>query len=115
MLPYLTLIFACQLVGETLTGVFALPVPGPVVGMVLLLCYLMVRGSAPEDLERTADGLLSAMSLLFVPAGAGVILHFRLLGEGLLPLGGALIASTLLAIAVTALLMRWLTRGGRDA
>lgn len=114
MLGYLTLILSCQLVGEVIVGALALPVPGPVLGMVILFAYLMVRGAVPEALDDTAGGLLRSMSLLFVPAGTGVILHFQLLGEALVPLGLALLVSTFATITVTALLMRWLGKAAPD-
>ncbi len=86
------------------------PVPGPVCGMALLFGALVWNGRLPDDLGKTADALLSNLSLLFVPAGAGVMLHFKLLAGDWLPLGAALLASTLLTIAVTALLMARLSR-----
>ena len=109
MLAYLTLIFSCQLIGELAVTGLGLPVPGPVVGMVILFVGLLVKGGIPADLGKTADGLLSNLSLCFVPAGVGVILHARLIGEDWLPISVGLLASTLLAIAVTALLMQWLS------
>lgn len=112
MLLFLTLILLCQLAGELVVGSMAWPIPGPVLGMVFLFILLMIRGDVPEQLEQTASGLLRSMSLLFVPAGTGVILHFKLLGQAMLPLGVALIVSTLATIVVTALLMHWL---GKDA
>lgn len=114
MLGYLTLIFVCQLAGELVVGTLAMPVPGPVVGMVLLFLYLALRRSVPEGLRQAAGGLQRAMSLLFVPAGAGVMLHFHLLAEAALPLGLGLLVSTIATIAVTGLLMSWLGRGARD-
>ena len=85
-----------------------MPVPGPVLGMLLLFGLLVLRGDVPDGLEQTAGNLLRAMSLLFVPAGTGVILHIQLLGKALLPLGLSLAVSTLVTIVVTALLMRLL-------
>ena len=114
MLRYLTLIFTCQLLGELAAGALALPVPGPVIGMVLLFAFLVWRGAVPEALGSTANGLQGAMSLLFVPAGTGVMMHFELLGTALAPLGIALLVSTLATIAVTALLMAWLGKGAGD-
>lgn len=112
MLAQLTLILICQLIGEVVAGAAGIPVPGPVLGMVLLFGILMLRGRVPADMDTTANGLLRSMSLLFVPAGTGVILHFKLLGQALLPLGLAVVISTLATIIVTALLMRRL--GGED-
>ncbi|MHA6264133.1 CidA/LrgA family protein [Arenibacterium sp. CAU 1754] len=115
MIGYLTLILVCQLVGELAVGALALPIPGPVLGMVVLLVYLFLRGEVSKELEETTDGLLRAMSLLFVPAGTGVMMHFKLLGEALVPLAVAVAISTITAIVVTALMMRWLDKGRDDA
>ncbi|PLX37786.1 MAG: CidA/LrgA family protein [Hyphomicrobiales bacterium] len=108
MLGYLTFIFVCQLIGEVTVRATGLPVPGPVLGMVLLFLFLAIRGGIPDDLARTADGLLNNLSLLFVPAGVGVMLHIELIGRDLLPIAVALVGSTALTVAVTALLMNWL-------
>ncbi len=113
MVGYFTLILICQLIGEVVVGMLDIPIPGPVVGMSILFIILLVRGRIPKGLGQTADGLLNAMSLLFVPAGAGVMMHFQLLSEALLPLGAALVVSTSATIIVTALMMRWLNRAGR--
>ncbi len=114
MLFYLTLIFACQLIGESLVTALSLPVPGPVVGMALMFCGLMVRGSIPEGLSQVADGILTNLSLLFIPAGVGVMLHAKLLGAELLPISVSLIASTLLTIGVTAWLMAKLDKSENE-
>ena len=105
MLNALTLILVCQLAGELVSAWAGLPVPGPVIGMVLLFVYLTVRGGISDNIAVTADGLLKHLSLLFVPAGVGVMLHFKLLGEDWLAVAVALIASTLATIAVTGWLM----------
>jgi putative effector of murein hydrolase LrgA (UPF0299 family) len=77
MLESLTLILVCQLIGEVSVLVTRLPVPGPVLGMLLLLAWLLLRGGVPESVGRTADTLLAHLSLLFVPAGVGVLVHCR--------------------------------------
>jgi holin-like protein len=110
MLNALTLIFCCQLAGELVVKAAALPVPGPVCGMALMFAGLMLRGGIPEDLAKVGDALLGHLSLLFVPAGVGVMLHLRLIEAEILPISVALIGSTLITIAVTATLMRWLNR-----
>ncbi len=110
MLNALTLIFCFQLAGESLVTATALPIPGPVCGMALMFAGLLVRGGIPEDLGRVGDALLGNLSLLFVPAGVGVMLHLGLLRAEFLPISVALIGSTLITIAVTAALMQWLNR-----
>jgi putative effector of murein hydrolase LrgA (UPF0299 family) len=117
MLNALTLILCCQLAGELLVTATGLPIPGPVCGMALMFAGLLVKGGIPEDLASVADTLLGNLSLLFIPAGVGVMLHLPLMGAEILPISIALIASTLITVAVTALLMQWLSRsaGGADA
>jgi holin-like protein len=74
--------------------------------MVLLFATLLAKQAAPESLQTTASGLLSHLSLLFVPAGVGVMSHFQRVASEWLPIVVALVVSTLLALAVTALVMR---------
>ena len=112
MIEWIAVLAACQLAGEIFAKAAHLPVPGPVCGMALLFCGLVLHGRLPEGLARVADALLLNLSLLFVPAGVGIMLHFKLLAGEWLPLSTALILSTLLTIAVTASLMALLTRKG---
>lgn len=104
-------LLALQSLGELLSRGLALPFPGPVVGMVLLLVALqwpLVR----EPVEACADFLLAHLSLLFVPVGVGVMTHLSLLGQ----YGGrmllVLVLSTLIGLAVTVLVLHLLR--GRD-
>ncbi|ADP70468.1 LrgA family protein [Rhodomicrobium vannielii ATCC 17100] len=110
MVEWFTVLVVFQLAGEVLSAATKLPVPGPVCGMVLLFLALVIYRRVPDGLAKTAEGLLTNLSLLFVPAGAGVMLHFGVLEHDLLPIGASLILSTLLTIAVTAALMAWLSR-----
>jgi holin-like protein len=108
MIGYLTLILGCQLAGELFVAWTGLPLPGPVIGMALLFAGLLIRKGVPDNLARVGDALLSNLSLLFVPAGVGVMLHAGLLGQDWLPISVAVVVSTLLTIAVTASVMVWL-------
>jgi holin-like protein len=110
MLGAITVLLVYQLVGEFIVHLSGLPVPGPVVGMLLLFVTLIARKGVPESLRGTSQQILSHLSLLFVPAGVGVMLHFGRLGEEWFALAVALVASTVLTIAVTALAMRLLQR-----
>ncbi|MCP1199824.1 CidA/LrgA family protein [Notoacmeibacter sp. MSK16QG-6] len=110
MLHALTIILLCQLAGEILVAFTGLPFPGPVIGMILLLGIFLVRGSMNAQIERVGGALLSHLSLLFVPAGVGVVTHLAALQADALPLGMALVVPTLLTIAVTGFTMLWLER-----
>jgi holin-like protein len=108
MLNAVTLLLLFQLAGEAIVLFFALPVPGPVIGMGLLFAALALRGGASDELRGTAQNLLQHLSLLFVPAGVGVMLHLQRMADEWLPLVVALVASTFVTIAATALVLRLL-------
>lgn len=110
MLAGLTLLLVFQCLGEVLVHLLGLPVPGPVVGMLLLFIVLRSKRSIPESIGGAANALLQHLSLLFVPAGVGVMLHVDRLADEWLAIVVALVGSTLLAIAATAVVMRALMR-----
>ena len=102
-------LLACQTAGELLSRGLSLPVPGPVVGMGLLVLALRwpaVRTSVGD----TARFLLSHLSLLFVPVGVGVMVHLGLLQDHGWRVLVVLVASTWIGLAVTALVLRWTWR-----
>ena len=105
MIGAITLLLLFQLAGEAIALYWALPVPGPVIGMAMLFLGLVLRGGPKPELRTAAQNLLQHLSLLFVPAGVGVMLHFRRMADEWLPISVALVASTFLAIAVTALVL----------
>jgi holin-like protein len=106
----LTLLLAYQLIGEVGVRALQLPVPGPVAGMLLLFLTLVVLGRVPESLSTSAGGLLAHLSLLFVPAGVGIMVHADRIAAEWLPITLALVVSTLLTMAVTA----WVMLGARQ-
>jgi len=119
MILNIALILGFQLTGEVLARALALPVPGPVIGMALLLTGFLIRPKLAERVLPTSQGLLKHLSLLFVPAGVGVISHAEALGQSGPALLAALVGSTVLALAAGALTFVGLARltgnGGKDS
>ena len=109
IVPLLALL-SCQLIGEALQVLLRLPVPGPVLGMLLLLIGLAVYKSVPKPLADVANGILAHLSLLFVPAGVGVILHISRIEAEWPAIVVALLVSTWLTLIVTVGTMRVCTR-----
>ena len=103
MIPALATILCFQLAGETISRGFGLPLPGPVVGLVLLVIAGLIRPQLIAFLRAAATGLLGNLSLFFVPAGVGIVAHLTQFRDDALGISVALIVSTVLAIAVGAL------------
>ena len=110
MIAALTQLLLLQLLGEVIARWLELPVPGPVLGMLFLFLTLAVRGGPGHELQSTSQHLLQHLSLLFVPAGTGVMLHVAQIESEWLPIAVALVVSTVLAIAVSAVTFQWLLR-----
>ncbi len=110
MLGALTLLLACQLAGESLQRLLGLPLPGPVIGLVLLLALLAIRRAVWPALATTARGLLQHLTLLYVPAGVGLMVHLARLQQQWLPLVAALVGSTVLTLLVTVMVFRLVSR-----
>ncbi len=106
-------IFGCELAGEFAQQLTGIPVPGPILGLLLLLFVLIVRRGPSSSLQSTARGLLQYLPLLFVPAGAGVAAHLSLIGAEWIPITAALIGSSVIAILATAFTMRAVERAQR--
>lgn len=106
----LTLLLIYQLIGEVIIRGFKLPIPGPVLGMALLFISLVLYKRVPEALDITSNALLSHLSLLFIPAGVGLMLYFDAIAKEWLPIIVTLIFSTLISMAVIALSMQFLMK-----
>ena len=103
MIAGLLLLFGCQLAGELIATITGLPVPGPVLGLVLLLGWLTWR--KPSDSHpgvRASDALLRHLQLLFVPAGVGVVAQASVIGGAAAAIILGLVASWFVGMAVTA-------------
>lgn len=110
MIANLSVILICQLIGEGMVRSMAVPVPGPVIGMALLFAVLILRdrfsllarGPLRDGaVEGTAKGMLAHLSLLFVPAGVGVVQNLDLLAQRGVAIAVVLAASVVVTLLVT--------------
>lgn len=114
MIASLSLILLCQLVGEVIVRALALPLPGPVVGLLLLLLLLLARDrfsivaigpladdSSPSGIEGVSRVLLANLSLLFVPAGVGVVQKLDLIAAHGIAMACILAISVVVTLLVT--------------
>jgi len=126
MIASLSLILLCQLAGEALVRGIGVPMPGPVIGLMLLLVLLLLRdrfavlargplqGDEGGGVESASRGLLANLSLLFVPAGVGVVQRLDLIVDHGIAFLGVLAISVLVTLLVTVgtfiVAGRWMTR-----
>jgi len=109
MIKGLVQLFIFQALGELLSK-FELPfMPGPVLGLVLLLAYLTVRGHLPASIDLVGSGILQHLGLLFIPASVGVVLYLPILQTHAWAIAATLVVSVLATIAVTAGLLKLLS------
>ena len=116
MLKSIFIILLYQLIGELFQKFFGLSIPGPVIGLVLLLLTLLLiqkrERAVPikEDLYNSAEILLNYLPLLFIPVGVGVVMHLSLLEDNLASVVFVIILGTLLTLALTGYLMEKILR-----
>jgi holin-like protein len=106
MISGLVQLFLWQGLGELLSKFFLPGIPGPVLGLLLLLAFLCLKGQVDTDLATVADAFRQHLGLLFVPASVGVLLFLPELQLHALAVGTALLVSVILTIAVTAIVLK---------
>lgn len=106
MIAGLVEILLFQGAGEVVSHFLVPPIPGPVVGLILLLAWFQLRKRIGEPVDLVATALVQNLGLLFIPAAVGVVVYLPQLRAHALPLIVALLASVVATIAVTALALR---------
>ena len=116
MLKSVFIILLYQLIGELFQKFFGLSIPGPVIGLVLILLTLLLIQkrqrvvSIKEDLFNSAEILLNYLPLLFIPVGVGVVMHLSLLEDNLASVIFVIILGTLSTLALTGYIMEKILR-----
>ena len=117
MLKSIFIIFFFQLIGEFLQKLFTLTLPGPVIGMILLLASMLLlkrneifKNKIETPLVQLSEVLTSYLPLLFVPVGVGIVMHLSYLKNSYLEILLIILVSTLLTIGFTAFVMNKLSK-----
>jgi len=112
MLRSLFLIFFFQLIGEAIQKFFEINIPGPVIGLALLLLtfIFLPKPSSPyqkikKEISETSHKIINYLSLLFVPIGVGVVMHINFLGDNLFKILAVIVIGTLATLVFTAFIM----------
>ena len=106
----LTILLFYQLIGEISVRWLGLPVPGPVLGMIMLFITLLIKGNISKSLEGASTTLLSHLSLLFIPAGVGMMVHVERIANEWLSISIALLLSTAITLIFSALVMLFMSK-----
>lgn len=110
MIAGLVQILLFQGLGELVAKFFLPLIPGPVIGLVLLLAWLRVRGSVPASVDLVATAFSQHLGLLFVPAAVGVVMFWPNIRDHAVAVVAALVVSVVATMAVTALVVRALAK-----
>lgn len=111
MIEGLIWLLTAQLCGELLAALTGIPIPGPVLGMVLLLLVLILRGGPSRSLADLSAQLLRYLPLILIPPSVGLMDHLPLLRENALLLAAVIIGTTLVSLLFSGWLNRRLLRG----
>ena len=107
MIRGLIILLGFQGAGEIVSRLFSLPVPGPVIGLVLLLTFLIQRGKVDAPIDTVASAFTKHLGLLFVPAAVGVVMFWPQLKTHFWAVSIALVVSVTATIAVSAAILRF--------
>ena len=112
MLRSLFIIFFFQLLGEAIQKFFEINIPGPVIGLILLLLVFIffIKNALPfrkikKEISETSHQIIKYLSLLFVPIGVGVVMHINYLGDNLFKILAIIIIGTLSTLVFVAYVM----------
>ena len=112
MLKSLFIIFFFQLLGEVIQKIFAINIPGPVIGLILLLLSfiffskrLTQSKKMIKEISVTSNQIINYLSLLFVPIGVGVVMHINYLGDNFFKIFSIITIGTLATLVFTAFVM----------
>ena len=117
MLNSIFTILLFQLIGEFIQKFTEISIPGPVIGLILLLGVLLIRAkyfkehpSIENSLVNFSERFLTYLPLLFIPVGVGVVMHLSLLEENLISVISIIVLGTLLTLALTGFIMEKLLK-----
>jgi len=104
------IILGIYLLGEFISQVLSLPIPGNILGMIILLFLLLTKVVKLEQIETTANFLLDHLAFFFIPAGVGLMTSVNIIKDSWLKLIVVCIATTIIIIASTGLIVQYITR-----
>ncbi len=110
MLKELIIIFAVNYAGIIISSIFKLPIPGTIIGMILLFLLLQSKLLKLEKIERAASLLLLNITIFFLPPGVRIMDHIHLLHGDFIKAIVLIVCTTFITMAVTGTIVQWMIR-----
>jgi effector of murein hydrolase lrgA/holin-like protein, putative len=104
----LMIIFIISLVGEGISSVLHLPVPGSIIGLVLLFLALQFKLLRLRHISMVGNFLLANMTILFLPPAVGIMDKFQVIAPYLLPIMLIVLGAIVLNVCVIAVVVQLL-------
>ncbi|AKC96043.1 hypothetical protein VC03_06125 [Sneathia vaginalis] len=90
-----------SLIGELFSKGLKLPIPGSVIGMLILFAFLEFNILKMKKIEKVGEFLLENLGILFVPAGVGIMVKFNFIKEIWLSFFVIAIFTTIFSLIIT--------------
>lgn len=106
----LMIILLFSLIGEAVSTLFHLPIPGSIIGLFCLFIALEYKWIRLRHISEVGRFLLANMTILFLPAAVGIMDKFHVIAPYLLPICLIILGAVVLNIIVIALVVQWIKR-----
>lgn len=107
------LLLSIVFMGEFLNKIVNIPLPGSVLGLLVLFALLLMQIIRLEQIEETSEFLMKHLAIFFVPVGVGLMNIMDVLKETWFLLLVISVTSSILVMSVTALVVQFMRRGKR--
>lgn len=104
------IILGIYLIGELISGLLDLPIPGNILGMLILLVLLSTKIIKVDQIETISTFLLDHLAFFFIPAGVGLMTSVGVIKDTWLKLIIVCILTTLIVIVSTGLIVQFVSR-----
>ncbi len=97
-------------IGELIRYALDVPIPGNILGMILIFSALKLKLIQLKDVKPASDQLLKYMVLFFVPYGVGLMSYFDFISAYWMILSVIAVVTTLLTLYITAFVQQKLEK-----
>jgi holin-like protein len=104
------IILIIYLLGELLSKLLKLPVPGNILGMVILFILLCTKVVKVDNISTVTNFLLEHLAFFFIPAGVGLMTSIGIIKSTWWQLIVVCISTTIIIIGVTGIVIQAISK-----